>query len=70
MSLTCMKAADIDKNLKMVDVLFHDYDRPDVPGASVMVIQNGKVLLAKSYGMADLENKIPAPRTLIIAWPR
>lgn len=55
-----MKAADIDKNLKMVDVLFHDYDRPDVPGASVMVIQNGKVLLAKSYGMADLENKIPS----------
>jgi CubicO group peptidase (beta-lactamase class C family) len=59
-SLTCMKAADIDTNLAMVDALFHDYDRPDVPGASVMVIRNGKVLLAKSYGMADLENKVPS----------
>ncbi len=58
MSLTCMKAADTDKNLATIDALFHDFDRPDVPGASVMVIKNGKVLLAKSYGMADLENKI------------
>jgi len=55
-----MKAADADKNLAKIDSLFHDFDRPDVPGASVMVIQNGKVLLAKSYGLADLENKIPS----------
>ena len=60
MSLTCMKAADADKNLAMVDTLFHDFDRPDVPGASIMIIQNGKVLLAKSYGMADLEKKVPS----------
>ncbi|HZQ47860.1 MAG TPA: serine hydrolase domain-containing protein, partial [Verrucomicrobiae bacterium] len=44
----------------MIDTLFHDCNRPDVPGASVMVIKDGKVLLAKSYGLADLENKVPS----------
>lgn len=59
-SLTSMRAADIDKKLAAIDVLFHEFDRPDVPGASVMVVQNGKVLAAKSYGLADLERKIPS----------
>lgn len=29
------------------------------PGASIMVIKNGNVLLAKTYGLANLEKKIP-----------
>jgi len=39
--------------------LFADFNRPDAPGASVTVIQNGKVLLAKGYGLANVEEKIP-----------
>jgi len=42
-----------------IDSLFADFNRPDVPGASVTVIQNGKVLLAKGYGLANVEEKIP-----------
>ena len=42
-----------------LDVLFADYARPGSPGASVMVIQSGKVLLAKGYGLANLEERIP-----------
>jgi len=42
-----------------IDALFADFNRVDVPGASVMVIQNGKVLLAKGYGVANVEEKIP-----------
>jgi CubicO group peptidase (beta-lactamase class C family) len=53
-----MRAADINKKLAAIDLLFHEFDRSDVPGASVMVIHNGKVLLAKSYGLADLERKV------------
>jgi len=49
-----------DDRLRMIDELFHDYDQANAPGASVMVIRNGKILLAKSYGLADVENKIPA----------
>lgn len=32
----------------------------NVPGASLLVIKNGKVLLRRSYGMADLEHRVAA----------
>ena len=40
--------------------LFREYDRPDLPGASVIVIKHGKVLFKKSYGAANLEDRIPS----------
>ena len=48
-----------DMQIHEVDKLFSEYDRPNSPGASVMVIQNGKILLAKGYGLANVEEKIP-----------
>ena len=44
----------------VVDSLFRDYDRSDVPGAAVIVIKNGKVLFKKAYGAANLETKSQA----------
>ncbi|MDX6613347.1 MAG: hypothetical protein QOD75_2533 [Blastocatellia bacterium] len=41
-----------------VDALFSDYDRPGVPGASVIVIKDGKVLFKKAYGLQNVEEKI------------
>jgi CubicO group peptidase (beta-lactamase class C family) len=43
-----------------VDELFRDYAQPSVPGASVIVIENGKVLFQKAYGLANVEAKIAA----------
>jgi CubicO group peptidase (beta-lactamase class C family) len=43
-----------------IDTLMHEFDGPDHPGASVMVIQDGRILLTKAYGMAVLEERIPA----------
>lgn len=43
-----------------VDALFRDYDRPDVPGASVLVVRRGKVLHKRAYGMANLEEGVRA----------
>jgi len=40
-----------------VDALMHDYEG-DVPGASVLVVREGRVLLRRSYGMADLQAHI------------
>ena len=40
-----------------IDSLFGDYDRPDVPGAAVIVIKNGRVLFRKAYGAANLETQ-------------
>ena len=41
------------------DALFQQYNRPDVPGASVIVIRNGKLLFKKAYGSAIPEERIP-----------
>ena len=30
-----------------------------IPGATVAVVQDGRLLLAKGYGYADLENRVP-----------
>ena len=44
---------------QVVDALFRDFDRPDAPGAAVIVIKEGKPLFAKGYGLADFEKKTP-----------
>src|SRR5688572_26362777 len=40
-----------------LDSIFAAYDRPDVPGAGVLVIRDGEVLASRSYGLADLERR-------------
>src|SRR5829696_1932292 len=42
-----------------IDSLFGEFDHPNAPGASVMVIHNGKPIFAKGYGLADLVTKAP-----------
>src|SRR3989441_8318547 len=42
-----------------IDSLFADFDHPNAPGASVMVIHNGKPVFAKGYGLANLDTKTP-----------
>ena len=42
-----------------IESLFHEFSHPNAPGASVLVIQNGKPIFAKGFGLADLEKKTP-----------
>lgn len=42
-----------------VDALMTEYDRADSPGAVVGVIEDGKVVFAKGYGMANLPHSVP-----------
>ena len=42
-----------------IDALFHDYMGP-VPGASVIVIRDGRVLYERAYGLATLSPATPA----------
>lgn len=44
---------------RQIDALFAPWNRPGVPGAVVGVIRNGKVVLTKRYGMADIERGVP-----------
>jgi len=44
---------------KEVDSLFSDYNKPDSPGYAIGVFKDQKILLAKGYGMANLDYNIP-----------
>jgi len=46
--------------LSDIDALFAEYTGPAVPGASVVVIHDGRVVLRRAYGMADLERHVAA----------
>ena len=48
-----------------VDRLFTQWDRPDSPGAAVVVLKNGKIVHKNGYGMANLEYDVPiTPATI------
>lgn len=44
---------------KEIDRLFKEWDRPDSPGCVLGVIQDGKMVYERGYGMANLEHNIP-----------
>ena len=47
-----------------MDALFSGIAGKEAPGASVIVIQSGRVVLSRSYGFANLEHRVPnAPDT-------
>jgi CubicO group peptidase (beta-lactamase class C family) len=48
-----------------VDQLFAQWAGPDSPGASIAIIQNGKIVYSQSYGAANLEHGVPnSPATV------
>jgi len=40
-----------------IDGLFAEYNRPSVPGAAVAVIDHGRLVFIRTYGLANLETK-------------
>jgi CubicO group peptidase (beta-lactamase class C family) len=59
MALTRSASALDAASAARVDALFKDFDHPNAPGASVMVIHHGRAVFAKGYGLADLVTKTP-----------
>jgi CubicO group peptidase (beta-lactamase class C family) len=59
-SFVSMHSQASQSGLAAIDALFREYDRAGVPGASAMVIKEGRVLFRKAYGLANLEDKIPS----------
>ncbi len=49
-----------------VDQLMARYDRDDGPGAIAAVVQEGNVIFAKAYGMANLEHDVPLTRGSVL----
>ncbi|WP_375770225.1 beta-lactamase family protein [Archangium gephyra] len=47
-------------DVRTVDPLFAAYASPDGPGASVVVIHEGRAVLSRAYGLAELPERTPA----------
>jgi CubicO group peptidase (beta-lactamase class C family) len=45
--------------VERVDALMAPWSKGDTPGAAILVIKDGQVLLKKGYGLANLESKQP-----------
>lgn len=45
--------------VEKVDALFARWSQGNTPGAAVLVIKDGQILLKKGYGLANLENRQP-----------
>jgi CubicO group peptidase (beta-lactamase class C family) len=50
----------ISEDLQLVDSLFSAYSGTTVPGASLVVIRDGQVMIRSAYGMADVEHHVAA----------
>jgi CubicO group peptidase (beta-lactamase class C family) len=51
-----------------VDSIFATFDKRDSPGCAVSVVDSGRTVFAKGYGMASLEHDVPiAPNTAFYA---
>lgn len=44
---------------QIIETVCYAYNKPQSPGVGVSVIQNGKVITRKNYGMSNLEQSIP-----------
>jgi CubicO group peptidase (beta-lactamase class C family) len=45
--------------VRSIDEELAEFDRPDVPGLAMMVIENGEASVVRSYGLANLETRVP-----------
>jgi CubicO group peptidase (beta-lactamase class C family) len=50
----------LDPPMQVVDSLFADFDRPGMPGASVLVMRDDSILVQKAYGLADVDSAVRA----------
>jgi len=45
--------------IAQIDALFAPWDRPDSPGCALGIVNEGALVYARGYGMADLEHGVP-----------
>ena len=58
-------AQDADRLAARVDSIFAAHTAPGTPGVSVAIVRDGRILLERGYGLADLEHNVPVtPNTV------
>ena len=48
-----------DERSAAVDKVFEAFSKPDSPGCAVAIVQDGRVVHSKAYGLASLEHEVP-----------
>jgi CubicO group peptidase (beta-lactamase class C family) len=51
-----LAACERPRSMDPIDSLFAAFDKPGMPGASVVVIRDGNVIVRRSYGLADVDS--------------
>lgn len=57
--LGALAACERPRAMDPIDSLFTAFDKPGMPGASVVVIRDGNVVVRRSYGLADADSATP-----------
>ncbi len=53
------------KQLNTINNLFKEWNVPNYPGGSIAIMERGKLMYSRAYGLANLEYKIPNTTTTI-----
>ncbi len=59
MMLLVFSSAVADDRTDEVDKLFSQWDKPGSPGCALAIVQDGRIIYKKGYGLANLENDVP-----------
>jgi CubicO group peptidase (beta-lactamase class C family) len=59
--LLCINNLSVDCQTteQQIDQIFAQWDNPQIPGVSVAIVKDGKIVFKKGYGSANLEYNIP-----------
>lgn len=54
---------------KQIDSIFKAVNNDKSPGAAISIIQDGKIIARKSYGLANIENQVPLTHQSVVKMP-
>ena len=61
----CAALAAEDSSNPAVDAIFADLAKPGSPGCALGIYRDGKIIYAKGYGLANIEESVPiTPETV------
>ena len=53
--ISCNNNSSIEKK---IDAIFNEFQNDNTPGTSIAIVEKGKIIYQKGFGLADLEKKV------------
>jgi CubicO group peptidase (beta-lactamase class C family) len=54
-----------EANASKVDRLFEEWNSPNSPGCALGIVRDGKLIVARGYGIANLDHDVPITPTSV-----